>query len=98
MALLGAMFAAWLWTVSSPANFWHSYVGLTLQIGSDRLLGDGMTLQGLRVLMVMVYGPMFAVVAVIAARLRSRALSVSIPNSSQIVWIVVGCAFFQRVF
>ena len=96
--LLGAVvFAAWLWLFSSPAEFWKDYVVMARQIGSDRVGLKGILL----VLSPLAVTWPFVLVALgIFAASFTDSRTAYMPRATRafILWIVVGCAFYQNLF
>jgi len=95
--LAAGVFAICLWIFSSPSGFWKQYVVMARQIGSDRagLVGLLFALFPLSMtwpFMIAALGP-FA-----AAFSKSRTALMPATNRILIIWIVIGCAYYQNLF
>ena len=91
------VFAIWLWTFSSPADFWHCYVVLTRQIGADRI-SLASTVLGMITVGVTLHYSIVALGALAGGISKSRTASTPVLNRGLIIWIVVGCVFYQNLF
>ena len=91
------IFAIWLWSFSSPVDFWHCYVVLARQIGADRI-GFASTVLGTITIGVTLHYTIVALGALAAGIAASRKANALVPNRGLIIWIVVGCVFYQNLF
>jgi len=97
MALGASIFALWLWIFSSPATFWKLYVVMAKQIGSDR--SGIMGTLGAMFPLLMTWN--FVIVALLIFAVgftKTRVAYMPAATRNLIMWIVVGCAFYQNLF
>jgi hypothetical protein len=92
-----AIFGVWLWIFSSPAEFWHCYVVLTRQIGTDRI-GFLTTVIGMLTVGVTWHYSIVALAALALGVSKARTAPDKAPNLALIVWIVAGSVFYQNLF
>src|SRR5262249_23059316 len=97
MLLVFAIFATWLWAYSSPAGFWHSYVELARQVGSDRIRLSR-TLFGMLTLGDTLDRSIVPLLILGVALGKSRSAAIRIPNAALITWLAIACLFFQSLF
>ena len=103
LQLLGGMasalvvFAAWLWTFSSPADFWHCYFVLARQIASDRV-SLATTIWGIVLLKATWYTTVVAVLVMAVGLWKYWRSGYRMPHAAIIAWIVLGSVFYQNLF
>jgi hypothetical protein len=97
VAIALAVFVGWLWTFSSPANFWHSYFVLARQIASDRI-NVATTIWGIVLLQATWYTSAVAVVVLAAGLWKYWRSGYRMPHAAIITWIVLGSVFYQNLF
>jgi 4-amino-4-deoxy-L-arabinose transferase-like glycosyltransferase len=97
IALGAVIFATWLWTFSSPSEFWKEYVVMARQIGSDRAGLVGLLFA---VFPLSMTWPFVIVAMGIFAAAFSKTRTASMPPANRvlIIWLVVGCAYYQNLF
>ena len=97
MALGAGVFAIWLWIYSSPSEFWRQYVVMARQIGSDRAGLVGLLFAAFPLSMTW---PFVIVALGVLGSAFSKSRTASMPAQTRvlIIWLVVGCAFYQNLF
>jgi hypothetical protein len=96
-ALAAGLFALWLWVFSSPATFWKFYVVMAKQIGSDRVGLAGLLL-ALSPLSLTWHYVIVALGIFATSFTKSRTADMPRPTRAVVIWIVIGCAFYQNLF
>jgi hypothetical protein len=97
VALGAAIFATWLCIFSSPSEFWKEYVVMARQIGSDRAGWVGLLFA---IFPLSLTWPLVIVALGILAAAFSKSRTASMPPVSRVlvIWLVVGCAYYQNLF
>jgi hypothetical protein len=96
-ALAAGLFAMWLWIFSSPATFWKFYFVMAKQIGSDRVGLAGLLLALSPLSLTWHY--MIVALGIFATSFtKSRTADMPRATRAIIIWIVIGCAFYQNLF
>jgi len=97
MALGAAIFATWLCIFSSPSEFWKEYVVMARQIGSDRAGFIGLLFAIFPLSLTWPF--VIAALGILAAAFsKSRTASMPPVNRVLVIWLVVGCAYYQNLF
>src|SRR6185503_1464274 len=85
------------WMYSSPSEFWRQYVVMARQIGSDRAGLVGLLFALFPLSMAW---PFVSVALGVLGAAFSKWRTASMPARTRflIIWLVVGCAFYQNLF